>query len=101
MDDPTPTPLNPDRIRALEALRVIIANGTPVMFQARLEPGREFYWITVHYLVADISILVANATGLPLDAGRFRVSVQEIIDRLTALGIVVHDFQIIEVEDAD
>jgi hypothetical protein len=99
MNEPPPTPLTPDRMRALEALRVIIANGTPMVFQAQLESGREFYWVTVHYLVADISVLVANALGLTLDAGRFRMSIKEILDRLNAVGVAVPQYEMIEVEE--
>jgi len=100
--DSTQTPRNPegDQRRALDALNVIISNSVPVVFRATLErPSREFYWVTVHYLIADISTLVANATGLPLDQGRFRASIIEILDRLKELGSPVEQYTIIEEEN--
>ena len=97
----TPNP-TPDQLRAIQALKVIVANDDPVVFRAsRDTPSREFYWITAHYLVADISVLLSNATGFPLDQGRFRHSVQEILARLQELEAPVTNYEIVEDEDAN
>ena len=103
MDEPAPEsrPISDaDRLRAIEGLKAILDPlDAPVVFRAQLEePSHEFYWVTVHYRVADISVLVSNATGLPLDLGRFRHSIQQIIDKLSELGIKITDFDIIEVD---
>jgi hypothetical protein len=100
-ENPTPeATLHRERLRAIEALKAIIDPGERVEFRAQLEsPLREFYWVTVHYRVADISVLVGNATGLPLDLGRFRSSIQEILDKLAELGIKIDNYDIVEVED--
>ena len=95
----TPIP-TPDQLRAIQALRVIVANNDPVVFRASREtPSREFYWITVHYLVADISVLVSNACQFPLDQGRFRHSIKEILARLQELGVSITNYRIVEDDD--
>jgi hypothetical protein len=98
-ENPTPeATLHRERLRAIEGLKAIIDPGERIEFRAQLEsPSREFYWVTVHYRVADISVLVGNATGLPLDLGRFRNSIQEILDKLAELGIKIDNYDIVEV----
>lgn len=97
---PDPNPIDPERLRAIEGLKAILdPQDAPVEFRAQLEkPSQEFYWVTVHYRAADISVLVSNATGLPVNLGRFRHSIQQIIDKLSELGIKITDFDITEVD---
>jgi hypothetical protein len=102
MSDPNLPGPTPDQIRALAALKAIVANGDPIYFRARLEGDRfEFYSVTVHYLVADISVLVSNAIAEPLHHGRFTIAIKEIIDRLATLGVFISNWRIVEVDGAD
>jgi|SRR5215203_545357 len=106
MSDQTPRdlPIDPDRLHAIEVLKAVLDQDTPVEFHARLEQKREFYWVTVHSRIegvyfTDISLLVANALGFTLIDGRFRESILEIMDRLVLIGVNLTNFRIIEKED--
>lgn len=90
-----------ERLRAIETLRAILQPyDVPVVFRAELEsPSREFYWVTAHYRVADISVLVSNATGFPLDQGRFRHSIKDIIDKLKELDMEITNYRILDMDD--
>lgn len=88
-----------DRLRAITALNSLLSGHDAVEFKAHLDhPKKEFYWVTAHVGPADVSVLVSEATQLPLIAGRFRHSIQEILEALEALGVTIYQFNITEVD---